>query len=141
MSAKLINTRGSFLNLNWEHVCHKTETSVVPANMFNVNNKNTKKQYGICLKITTTPEGHHSGHSGLFLVNSVHILHLSLVFNCWLWAEFVYLVWTRSSCLQVFYKALKVSAMVSVFKAILLKREYTADDFLEIVKNFRTATL
>ena len=46
--------------------------------MFNVNNRNTRRE--IYSKLTIkTPERRHLRHSGVFIVNSEHILHLVLV--------------------------------------------------------------
>ena len=52
-----------------------------PSIQFKVNNRNTRKRYEICSKLTImTQERHHWRHSGGFIVNSEHILQLFLVF-------------------------------------------------------------
>ena len=46
--------------------------------LFKVNKRNTKKRCAICSKLTIkTPE---SCHSGVFIANFEHVLHLVLVF-------------------------------------------------------------
>ena len=48
---------------------------------FKVHNRNTRKRCEICSKLTVkTPERHHWGRSGAFIVNFEHIPHLFLVF-------------------------------------------------------------
>ena len=49
--------------------------------LFKVNNRNTRKRWKICSKLTIkTPERCHWRHSGIFIVNFEHISHLYLVF-------------------------------------------------------------
>ena len=46
-----------------------------------VNNRNTRKWYEICSKLTIkTPERCHWRRSGVFIINFEHILHVLLVF-------------------------------------------------------------
>ena len=48
---------------------------------FKFNNRNTRKRCEICSKLTiNTPERRHWRHSGVFVVNFEHVLHLFLVF-------------------------------------------------------------
>ena len=45
--------------------------------LFKVNNRNTRKRFEICLKLSMiTPERRHWRHSGVFIVNFDHISHL-----------------------------------------------------------------
>ena len=49
--------------------------------LFKFNNRNTRKKFKICSKLTIkTPERRHWCHSGVFFVNFEHIPHLFLVF-------------------------------------------------------------
>ena len=49
--------------------------------MFKVNNRNSKTGCEICSRLTIkTPELHHCGRSGVFIVNFDHISHLFVVF-------------------------------------------------------------
>ena len=49
--------------------------------MFKVNNRNSKTGCEICSRLTIkTPERHHCGRSGVFIVNFDHISHLFVVF-------------------------------------------------------------
>ena len=49
--------------------------------MFKVNNRNSRKRYEICSKLTIkTLDRHQWRRSGVFIVNSKHISHLVLVF-------------------------------------------------------------
>ena len=49
--------------------------------MFKVNNRNSKIGCEICSRLTIkTPERHHCGRSGVFIVNFDHISHLFVVF-------------------------------------------------------------
>ena len=49
--------------------------------LFKVNNRNTRKRWKICSKLTIkTPERCHWRHSIIFIVNFEHISHLYLVF-------------------------------------------------------------
>ena len=49
--------------------------------MFKVNNRNSKTGCEICSRLTIkTPERHHCGRSGFFIVNFDHISHLFVVF-------------------------------------------------------------
>ena len=49
--------------------------------MFKVNNRHTRTRYEICSELTIkTPERQQWRHSGVFIVNFEHILHLALVF-------------------------------------------------------------
>ena len=49
--------------------------------MFNVNNRNTRKRYKMCSKITIkTPERCQLRCSGIFIVNFEHIPHFFQVF-------------------------------------------------------------
>ena len=57
--------------------------STVPANIYllKVNNKNIRKRWEICSKLTIrTPERCHWHCSGGFIINSEYISHLCLVF-------------------------------------------------------------
>ena len=57
-------------------------TKIVPANLFNVNKRNTRNRCEICAKLLIkTLEQRHWRHSGVFIVNSEHIPHLFLVFQ------------------------------------------------------------
>ena len=50
--------------------------------MFKVNKRNTRTRCEICSKLTIkTPEGHHWGRSGVFIVNFEHISHRFRVSN------------------------------------------------------------
>ena len=54
-----------------------------PANiyLFKVNNRNIRKRYDICSKLTIkTPERRHWRRSGVFIVNFEHISYLFLMF-------------------------------------------------------------
>ena len=49
--------------------------------MFKVNNRNSKTGCEIYSRLTIkTPERHHCGRSGVFIVNFDHISHLFVVF-------------------------------------------------------------
>ena len=49
--------------------------------MFKVNNRNTRRRFEICSKLTIkTPERRHWRRSGAFIVNFEHISHLFLAF-------------------------------------------------------------
>ena len=49
--------------------------------MFKVNNRNSKTGCEICSRLTIkTPERHHCGPSGVFIVNFDHVSHLFVVF-------------------------------------------------------------
>ena len=49
--------------------------------MFKVNNRNTRKRYEMCSKLTiTTPEGRQSPRSDVFIVNFEANPHHALVF-------------------------------------------------------------
>ena len=49
--------------------------------LLKVNKKNTRTRCKICSKLTIkTPERRQRRRSGVFIVNSEHILHLALVF-------------------------------------------------------------
>ena len=59
------------------------ETSGFPGNiyLFNINNRNNRKRYEICLKLTTkAPEWRQWRRSGVFIVNFERISHLFLMF-------------------------------------------------------------
>ena len=63
-------------------------TTIFPANicLFKVSNKNYRKRYEICSKLTTeTPEQRHWRRSVVFIVNFEHISHLFLVFLLLIW--------------------------------------------------------
>ena len=56
---------------------------IIPAYiyLFKVSNRNARKSYEICSKLTIkTPELRHGRCPGVFIVNFEHILHLFLVF-------------------------------------------------------------
>ena len=60
-----------------------TKFKVYPANLnlFKVSNRKIRKRCQLCLNLTIkTPERRHCGLSGVFIVNSIHNLHLSLMF-------------------------------------------------------------
>ena len=60
-----------------------TKFKVYPANLnlFKVSNRSIRKRCQLCLNLTIkTPERRHWGLSGVFIVNSIHNLHLSLMF-------------------------------------------------------------
>ena len=66
-----------------EKMILKWHLSYNPANtyLFKVNNRNTRKRYEICLKITIkTSEWRHWRCSGAFIGNFEYISHLFLVF-------------------------------------------------------------
>ena len=68
-----------------KHLCSTTSSDlcISPAkhHLFKVNNRNTKKRCEICSKSTMkTSQKRHWSRSGVFVVNSEHISHLSLVF-------------------------------------------------------------
>ena len=69
------------LNLiTWLKTASKT---IYPANIYlsEFNNRNSRKRCEICSKLTVKiVERHHWRHSGVFIVNSKHILHIFLVF-------------------------------------------------------------
>ena len=54
----------------------------VNINLIIVNNRNTRKRYEICSKLTLkTPQQRHCRRSGVFIVNSERISHLFLAFQ------------------------------------------------------------
>ena len=58
-------------------MCVQSSFCIYPANiyLFKVNNRNTRKRREICSKLTIkTPKRRQ--HSGVFIVNFEHILHL-----------------------------------------------------------------
>ena len=56
--------------------------------LFKVNNRNTRKRYEICSKLTIkTPERRHWRSSCVYIVNFEHISHLYLVFLLLLWTS------------------------------------------------------
>ena len=62
--------------------CSKYYSEVHPAKiyLFKVINRNTRKRYELCLKLTTkTPEIRHWWCSAVFIVNFEHISHLFVV--------------------------------------------------------------
>ena len=68
-----IQRSASELNTEGEH----------PANiyLFKISNRNSRKRCRVCSKLTIkTPERSQLRHSGVFIVNFKHILHLFLVF-------------------------------------------------------------
>ena len=59
----------------------KREHYPVNIYLFQVNNRDSRKRCGICLKLTIkTPEQCHWRRSGVFIVNFKHISHFFLVF-------------------------------------------------------------
>ena len=59
-----------------------------PANiyLFKINNRNTKKRYELCPKLTLrTPERRERRHSGVFIVNFEHTSQHFLVFLLLTW--------------------------------------------------------
>ena len=69
------------------HVWKKTlnQTNIY---LFKVNNRNTRKRYEICSKLTIkTPERRHWRSSCVYIVNFEHISHLYLVFLLLLWTS------------------------------------------------------
>ena len=69
----------SFL-IFWQLLVSSDYRSQQTFTFFKVNNRNTRKRYEICSKLTITiPERHHCHHSGVFIVNFEHISHLFLV--------------------------------------------------------------
>ena len=54
----------------------------VNINLIIVNNRNTRKRYEICSKLTLkTPQQRHCRRSGVFIVNFERISHLFLAFQ------------------------------------------------------------
>ena len=85
----LFLTAGRFLSsleaLLWCNNQHVIPAEIISrdktANMFKVNNRNTRKRCEMCSKLTIkTPERCHRRRSGVFIVNFEHILHHFLVF-------------------------------------------------------------
>ena len=59
----------------------KEKTSTAGIYLFKVNNRNTRTIYEICSKLTIkTPQWSQWRHSGAFIVNFKHILHIALLF-------------------------------------------------------------
>ena len=65
------------IGLKWVNV-RETPTGIY---LLKVNNRNSRLSYEICSKLTMkTPERHHWGRSGIFIVNFEHISDVALVF-------------------------------------------------------------
>ena len=96
---------------------------------FNVN-LSTKVYICLILSIMTT-QSRHWHHSGFFKINFDQILHIAVVFNCWLWASKYRLV-NIFSCHfpypsrkkgYIFYSM--VYSIVAVVEELVLSVSYT----------------
>ena len=99
------------------------QVETVQSQRFKVNGRNTRKICEIWSKLTIkTPERRYWRHSGFFIVNLEHIIHLFLVFLFWLWTGQVNIFWVLYSnlyticlfCIMCIFPIVEANCRVSL---------------------------